>query len=718
MAATVKEIQALLDKYEGVISKGFIEAVNALRDVTTLKKVAEALEEGDVRAAYKAVRLGSWTPLTESVRQAYLAGGISMARGFIFDINNPRAAKWMAERSSTMIVQLSEERKQAVREVMKFKLEKGMNGRQKALLLMGRWDAERGRRVGGIIGLHSKAAGYVLNAIAELTDPKKMRHYLTRERRDRRFDRTVMNALKAEKPVAMADVHRMTVRYADRLLRLRAETIGRTESTAAFNAGREESLQQAVDEGLVKKSQIVRIWDATLDKRTRTTHAIANGQKRGLKEPFRVGGSSLMYPGAPGGPARETVNCILPDTRVSVSGLRSAIRGHYSGEVINVSATGKVDFTVTADHKILTNRGWVSAHSLYEGDEVVDCGFGDLFSSAVTKPEISNAVTSAQELYSSASSLGCVSRSSGVIVDFDGNTVSENVDIVSIDSNLRCAFDSAPAQSFDYLTLADTDINSGGLTAKGVILISCFRQPLPGNSSMRRFGSLFSIFRRMKRGGSSVALGHIRAVKAKVLYTGVNSPSTRPNFFSNLKDWPTLMIKAVNRVKVRLSLFSVFLRSLIASSSTHLGLINRKIKILHTRKNGRSGYARLFFYLSYRCRTLMGFLNSAVMLFSNLPLPVKVGLAFTQANPHSTHDRVDLISFYPESGRRGCDCLSRSNRLSNTGKNTAKVVTIQSIRRFHYKGPVYDFETSNGIIITGNTVSHNCRCFLRTEANW
>lgn len=50
-------------------------------------------------------------------------------------------------------------------------------------------------------------------------------------------------------------------------------------------------------------------WYATMDHRTRPTHAQANGQTVPINQPFTVGGSSLDYPGDPSGPGDEVIHC-------------------------------------------------------------------------------------------------------------------------------------------------------------------------------------------------------------------------------------------------------------------------------------------------------------------------------------------------------------------------------------------------------------------------
>ncbi|MFD3636379.1 phage minor head protein [Streptomyces sp. NPDC058664] len=87
----------------------------------------------------------------------------------------------------------------------------------------------------------------------------------------------------------------------------RAVTVARTETLAAVNAGvfrsAELLAEQQGDPAPFKQ------WIATADVRTRPTHREADKQRTLLREPFRVGGASLLFPGDPRGPANEVINC-------------------------------------------------------------------------------------------------------------------------------------------------------------------------------------------------------------------------------------------------------------------------------------------------------------------------------------------------------------------------------------------------------------------------
>ena len=86
----------------------------------------------------------------------------------------------------------------------------------------------------------------------------------------------------------------------------RATVIARTETMGALNGSRADAFQAFADE---TEDQMERMWLSTVDSRTRPSHVLADGQRVGLDEPFMVGGSPLMFPGDPSGPANEVIQC-------------------------------------------------------------------------------------------------------------------------------------------------------------------------------------------------------------------------------------------------------------------------------------------------------------------------------------------------------------------------------------------------------------------------
>jgi hypothetical protein len=116
----------------------------------------------------------------------------------------------------------------------------------------------------------------------------------------------VLKAIKEGQPLDQATVTRMTGRYADRLLQLRGETVGRTESMTALNTAQFQAYQQAVAKGGVQVQAVQKGWKATIDGRERESHRELNGVFVGLNDRFANG---LLYPHDPDGDISELANC-------------------------------------------------------------------------------------------------------------------------------------------------------------------------------------------------------------------------------------------------------------------------------------------------------------------------------------------------------------------------------------------------------------------------
>lgn len=214
-----------------------------------------------------------------------------------------------------------------MRETLVAGMEAGRNPRSTALDIVGRVNRETQRREGGILGLTSQQAQWVRNAQAELAsgDPVQMSRYLQRGRRDKRFDSIVRRAIREGRPVSPEDVGRLTGRYSDRLLKLRGDTIARTEALTSTHAGQREGMQQLIDSGAVNPSQVRRIWKATGDGRTRDSHLALHGESVGWNEPFisPATGAQMMHPGdtSRGASGEDTIQCrCWMETRVDYLG--------------------------------------------------------------------------------------------------------------------------------------------------------------------------------------------------------------------------------------------------------------------------------------------------------------------------------------------------------------------------------------------------------------
>lgn len=143
----------------------------------------------------------------------------------------------------------------------------------------------------------------------------------------------------------------------------------RTTVTGAENRGRLDRYHDYESEGVV----MTKIWLATPDGRTRDWHISMDGQEVGVNEDFIDGhGNELSYPGDPDGEPETVYNCFVADTGVMTnSEILRSYRHDYEGDLFTIKTAGGVEFTCTPNHPILTLRGWIPAHALHNGDDIL-----------------------------------------------------------------------------------------------------------------------------------------------------------------------------------------------------------------------------------------------------------------------------------------------------------------------------------------------------------
>jgi len=266
-----------------------------------MKALEAAIARGDVDAAFRALRFDAADlfKTDTAITAAMTAGGNYQMGAFqhatrrapiasrvvqSFGGRNERAERIALELGSKLVTEVVDDTRVMIAQTIRAGLEAGAGPLRTALDIGGR--VVNGKRQGGLVGLDSRRAGWVQNYRAKL--------------------------LAEGRPQSQID--RMAQQYSNKLLRQRGETIARTETLKALNAGRQEALDQLIENpnNDVRAEDVVRAWDSTGDARTRETHAAADLQDPVPQgQPFIVGGYSLMYPGdtSLGAPAEEVINC-------------------------------------------------------------------------------------------------------------------------------------------------------------------------------------------------------------------------------------------------------------------------------------------------------------------------------------------------------------------------------------------------------------------------
>lgn len=322
-----KQLADLVEEWSPQLRAAFLAAVADLTSNAAIGLIVERLERNDIGAALRAVNLdpAAFRVFENAVAQTYSAGGTATTGAMPtlrdptgnrlvirFDVRNPRAEAWLRQHSSSLVTRVVDDQRNAIRQAMEAGMLRGDNPRTTALDIVGRINRATGRREGGIVGLTQQQASFVENARQELQEGTReaLERYLQRARRDKRFDRSIMKAIREGKPVP-ADLQRKALaRYADSLLQLRGETIARTEAMASLHAAQVEAFEQAIDTGSVARQDVRKVWVATSDGRTRDTHRALGGESVGFDDQFvSPSGARLRFPGDPEAPASEIVAC-------------------------------------------------------------------------------------------------------------------------------------------------------------------------------------------------------------------------------------------------------------------------------------------------------------------------------------------------------------------------------------------------------------------------
>ncbi|MBD9372772.1 head morphogenesis protein [Rhizobium sp. ARZ01] len=312
MGSLRQQIDALLARLEPAMASAFREAVEDIKSNIVLREVVELLERRDIEGAIQALHIepAAFRPLSEAIRQAFNEGGIlvvdRLPRLFDpmggrvvvrWDVQNQRAEQIIRELSSTAITNITEDTKQLAREKTASGFAQGQGPRTIALDIAGRVSRVTGRREGGLLGMTSQLARTVENARLALAggDVEGMKRYLTLTRRDKRFDRQVLKAISEGKALPPEVVQKAIGRLSDGYVKLRSETIARTETAMSVNVAQHEAYQQGLDKAGRDASLVTRTWRSAGDRRVRHTHMVMNAQEvTGMDLPFQSPSGALM----------------------------------------------------------------------------------------------------------------------------------------------------------------------------------------------------------------------------------------------------------------------------------------------------------------------------------------------------------------------------------------------------------------------------------------
>lgn len=300
------EIERLLSRQSATIRQAFYAFIQRVKSPATLQQIIQRLNAGDIDGALDIIHEHVVT-FADVLPEVFVSAGaaeVKIARHKIgggsvvsFDPGLKEAAEVMSQSKLNLIREFGQTQRDVVRTVLTRSLKAGDAPREAA------------RKFRDVVGLTEYQEQVVSNYQTLLE--RGSSSALDRQLRNRRYDRMIERTANEGEVLDAKTIERMTTGYRSSMVAHRAEVIGRTESLRAVNSARHEAWRQMAAAVGMKPSSVIRTWSATMDPRTRDTHAELDGMSvEGFDEPFESSsGELLMYPGDPSADASEVINC-------------------------------------------------------------------------------------------------------------------------------------------------------------------------------------------------------------------------------------------------------------------------------------------------------------------------------------------------------------------------------------------------------------------------
>lgn len=307
----------LLSSIEARIKRAWIAAIAHLRELNSVERIAlrmytqdpTVVLDGfdDAIASLAAAEHNAYTTAGQTAarwleRQFAKRGPATIAKKLLsFDPADATAVRWAERNRLDLIREINAEQRILIRDALMDGAITGVNPRVTAAAIR------------DSIGLTASQESAVRSYRSSL-ERGQYAAALQRELSSGVSDRVISAARAASRELTQAQIDVAVSRYRENFVRMRAETIARTEALRVAHQGNEELYRQAIGRGDLRADTLERTWHhspgAKNKRNERAFHRSMEGQVRGFGEPFISGmGNELRFPGDPEAPAEETVNC-------------------------------------------------------------------------------------------------------------------------------------------------------------------------------------------------------------------------------------------------------------------------------------------------------------------------------------------------------------------------------------------------------------------------
>ena len=161
----------------------------------------------------------------------------------------------------------------------------------------------------------------------------------------------------------------------------------------------------------------------------------------------------------------KKIFCFPGDTLVSAPPIGKSYSRFYSGEVVTIETASGNKLTGTPNHPVLTDKGWIPLKALKKGSHVLSSpGF---WKRAGLNPDYYNEPTSFEEMHRSLADAGHVERYVGGPLDFHGDGMNGEIDVVVPERVLRDGREAAMFEKHLKLGFSDTPAPDAALAVPG-----------------------------------------------------------------------------------------------------------------------------------------------------------------------------------------------------------------------------------------------------------
>jgi len=215
----------------------------------------------------------------------------------------------------------------------------------------------------------------------------------------------------------------------DGLTRSRALMIARTEIINAHSEGQLDAYEELGVEELGVRAE----WSTAGDDRVCPQCMDMEGKVFTLD---KARGLIPLHP-----------NCVLGDSVIELHDCLAVTRAKYFGKVLTISTAAGRTLSVTENHILLTQRGWVRAKELLQSDQLINAT--SLYGSTIQAPDNHNGKQTIEQVFQFLSKTHLETRMTiplSSTKDFhnDGSFMHEEIDVVFTDGLLR-----KEAETFD-----------------------------------------------------------------------------------------------------------------------------------------------------------------------------------------------------------------------------------------------------------------------------